>query len=371
MRKRYFNIVFVIIFSVLYIYAQRLREGIDCVPGEILVVYKKGVSESKIKAFHKAKGLSEIKTFFATHKKKDKFYHLKLKPGITVEQAIEEYKKNPDVEIVQPNYIYYPCVFPNDTSFSSLWGLHNTGQTVNGTTGTPDADIDVPEAWDISTGTSTVVVAVIDSGVAYNHPDLQSNIWTNPGEIPNNGIDDDNNGFVDDYYGWDFFSEDNDPLGLDEHGTYVAGIIGAVGNNNNGVCGVNWNVKIIALRGMGISGSRLYGTTSSLTPCISYAVSKGAKIINASWGRVGGYDLIQYNAINSAKNSGVLFVASAGNGGDDRIGDDNDIYPHYPSNYDLDNIIAVAATDQDVNLPIFFKLWFNKRRCGCTWCKHL
>jgi len=110
---------------------------------------------------------------------------------------------------------------------------------------------------------------VIDSGIAYNHPDLQSNIWTNPGEIPNNGIDDDNNGFVDDYYGWDFFSEDNDPLyiNLQGHGTHVAGIIGAVGNNNNGVCGVNWNVKIMALTGIGMDRSpRPYGTTSSLTP---------------------------------------------------------------------------------------------------------
>src|SRR5262249_24208374 len=135
-------------------------------------------------------------------------------------------------------------------SFSSEWGLNNTGQSG----GTPDADIDAPEAWDTATGTGRVTVAVIESGIDYNHPDLAANIWTNPGEIPGNGIDDDHNGYVDDVHGYDFVNNDGDPMDDNSHGTHVAGTIGAIGNNGVGVAGVDWNVRLMALKFLDATG---------------------------------------------------------------------------------------------------------------------
>src|SRR5262249_48878129 len=150
-------------------------------------------------------------------------------------------------------------------SFSSLWGLHNTGQTG----GTPDADIDAPEAWDVTTGSSSVVVAVIDTGVDYTHPDLAANIWTNAGEVPGNGVDDDHNGYVDDVHGYDFVNNDGDPMDDHFHGTHVAGTIGAVGNNGTGVAGINWNVKIMALKFLDGNGG---GYASDAIRAVNYAV---------------------------------------------------------------------------------------------------
>ena len=126
-------------------------------------------------------------------------------------------------------------MLPNDPRFGDLWGLHNTGQAG----GTADADIDASEAWDITTGSSGVVVGIIDTGIEYTHEDLAANIWTNTGEVPGNGLDDDGNGYVDDVYGIDAYNGDSDPMDDNNHGTHVAGTIGAVGNNGVGVAGVN------------------------------------------------------------------------------------------------------------------------------------
>ena len=152
---------------------------------------------------------------------------------------LERYRHSPAIEYAEPNYLHQLAASPNDTQFTSLWGLRNTGQNVNGTVGTADVDIDAPEAWDITTGSSNVIIGVIDSGIAYDHPDLAANMWKNPGEIPNDGIDNDGNGFVDDVFGYDFRSGDSEPMdpislsgGNVGHGTHVAGTIGAVGNNN-------------------------------------------------------------------------------------------------------------------------------------------
>ncbi|MCP3942795.1 MAG: S8 family serine peptidase [Desulfobacteraceae bacterium] len=223
---------------------------------------------------------------------------------------------------------------PNDSYWSSLWGLHQSN----------DADIDAPEAWDISKG-NDVVIAVIDTGVDYNHPDLVQNMWTNSGEIPGNNIDDDNNGFIDDVYGWDFANGDGNPIDGHNHGTHVAGTIAAKGNNNLGVVGVNWNARIMALKGLSDGGS---GYISNLANCLIYAVDNGAKISNNSWGG-GGYSQAMNNALNYAKNNGHLFIAAAGND----YGNNNDSSPHYPSSYSHDNIIAVAATNQSDNLASF------------------
>lgn len=271
---------------------------------------------------------------------------MKIPEGMTLEEALEILRDDPDVEYAEPNYYYRITAPPDDTFFENLWGLHNTGQSVNGTSGTPDADMDGPEAWDITTGSSDVVVAVIDSGLDYNHPDfyhpdLSTNIWTNPDEIPANNIDDDGNGYPDDWRGWDFVDDDNDPMDPLVHGTHVAGIIAAVGNNSTGVSGLNWNVKIMVLKIINAFG---FATTDLAISALNYANAKGAHVINASWGSTASSKALQ-DAIDA---SSALVVCAAGNNGSD-----NDVTPYYPASYESPHIISVAATDQKDNLASF------------------
>ena len=275
---------------------------------------------------------------------------MKLSPGMKVETALTNLKQNPNLEYAEPNYIMRVLATPDDPQFAELWGLHNTGQTG----GTSDADIDAPEAWDIHKGSHNVIIAVIDSGVAWAHPDLDdgstSNIWTNTAELNGNpNEDDDGNLYVDDVHGWDFVGEDNDPTDYHTHGTHVAGTIAAIGNNTRGITGVNWYASIMPLR---ISGPVGLTDTARAVEAIVYAADNGAKVINASWGG-GGFSQALYDAISHANDQGVLFVAAAGNGGDDVSGDDNDATPFYPASYDLPNIISVAATDHNDNLAAF------------------
>lgn len=256
--------------------------------------------------------------------------------------AVEEYNSDPRVEFAEPNYVYHICEFPNDPGFNKQWALHNTGQTG----GTEDADIDAPEAWNIETGDPNVTIAVIDSGVDYTHPDLAANIWVNSGEDLNgngivdppdfNGIDDDQNGYIDDIRGWNFCDNDNDPM--DEyngsirstgHGTHCAGIIGAVGNNGIGISGVCWNCKIMPVK--------VRYTVDGIAAAIVYAVDNGADVISMSF--AGPASLMNRNAIDYAYNKGVVLVAGAGN--DFK----NWKQISYPAAYD--NVIAVAATNHD------------------------
>lgn len=253
--------------------------------------------------------------------------------------AIESWlKANPHVSYFEPNAVLEIDAIPSDARFSQLWGLHNTGQTG----GAVDADIDAPEAWDLATGSAEIVVAVIDSGIDYTHPDLVANVWTNPGEIPGNGIDDDGNGFIDDVYGYDFVNGDGDPMDDNGHGTHVAGTIAATGNNGTGVTGVVWSSSVMALKFLDGDGN---GFTANAVRALNYATMMktlygvDVRITNNSWG--GGISSqAMYDAILASRDAGMLFVAAAGNGGVD-----TDVEPHYPSGYDLDNVIAVAATD--------------------------
>lgn len=256
---------------------------------------------------------------------------VEIPDGMTVDEALASYRRQPEVAFVQPNYISHITSTPDDPSFTDLWGLNNTGQDE----GTVDADIDAPEAWDITTGSVDIVVAVIDTGVAYDHPDLVANMWHNPGETPGNGIDDDHNGYVDDIYGYDFVNEDADPMDDHGHGTHVSGTIGATGNNAVGVVGVNWNVRIMALK----AGSR-EGMLQSVDEieAVNYAHAMGADVVNCSWGGQG-YDTSLRSAISSAS---VTFACAAGNDGTN-----NDYMPFYPAAFSLSNIIAIAATDRD------------------------
>ncbi|MBC7362390.1 MAG: S8 family serine peptidase [Candidatus Aminicenantes bacterium] len=272
--------------------------------------------------------------------------HLRLPSSIPTEKAIEILKNNPNVEYAEPNYVYKIMeTIPNDPYFPLQWALRNTGQTG----GKPGADIKATFAWDIFTGSQDVVVAVIDTGIDYNHVDLFQNIWINTDEIPNNGIDDDNNGFTDDYKGWNFVSNNNDPMDDNYpyyHGTHVAGIVGAKGNNVTGVSGVNWNVKIMPLKAADSIGQF---TTKSITNAIDYAWMNGCRISNNSYGGPS-YDYAIYSAIYRAYLARHIFVAAAGNYQPPIQWYDNDKMPVYPSCYNLDNIISVLATDYNDNI---------------------
>ena len=197
---------------------------------------------------------------------------------IGVQRALELLQGT--VLYAEPDFVVRAVNTPNDPFFNLEWGMHNTGQTVNGDPGSAGADINAPEAWNTFTGDASFKIAIIDTGTQYTHPDLAANIWSNPGEIAGNGVDDDANGYVDDIRGWDFFSIDNNPDDPSGHGTHTAGTVGAVGNNGVGVAGVNWSCKLVPLRFLGPSG----GYTSDAILAVNYCTTKSIKVSNNSWG---------------------------------------------------------------------------------------
>ncbi len=316
-----------------YTYIDRLLMS-QHVDREIIVKFKGGITDNDTLITHSQTGAAIKKKFQGRHE----LQLISLPGHMSVREGLEVYLQNPHIEYAEPNYIVYATIMPNDAYFNNLWGLHNTGQTG----GTIDADIDAPEAWNITTGSNNVVIAVVDTGVDYNHPDLSSNIWTNMGETScSDGIDNDGNGYIDDCHGWDFVGNDNDPMDYDGHGTHVAGTIAAVGNNSLGTAGVMWKAQIMPVRFLGVSGS---GTTADAISAILYANAKGAHIINNSWGG-GGYSQALKDAVDA---SNAVVVCAAGN-----AGTNNDSTPFYPASYTSSNIIAVAATDHNDNLATF------------------
>ena len=303
-------------------------------PDSVLVKFKPSANASQ-KA--RARGLvnAASKRGYGIVKNLEK---LKLKPNQSVSRAVKRLSRLPFVEYAEPDYLVQAAT--NDQYYGLVYAIENTGQSINGTTGVADADMDVVEAWSIQTGDPNLIIAVIDEGVQWDHPDLVNNMWRNPGEVAGNGIDDDGNGFVDDVYGYDFYSNDGDPMDEGGHGTHVAGTICADTNNSIGIAGVVHQCKIMALRFLGPQG----GSTSDGIASLDYAVQMGATISNNSWGG-GGFSQALYDSIAAARDADHIFLAAAGNGGSDGIGDNNDSGPHYPSNYNLPNVISVAATD--------------------------
>jgi len=300
------------------------------VPGELIIKFGPQITDIESSQLLQEVGLQSIKTVDALN--------IKICQNLTektIDQVIIECNASSEIEYAEPNYKVYALEKPNDPDYTRLWGLNNTGQTG----GANDADIDAEEAWDVQKGSRQIIVGVIDTGIDYNHEDLQLNMWRNLAEVPNNNVDDDNNGYVDDYFGWDFYNQDKDPNDDNEHGTHVSGTIGAIGNNAIGVVGVNWKVSLMALKFLNQQGS---GSTSDAIEAIVYASDMGANILNNSWGG-GGESQALKDAIIYAKNKGVLFIAAAGNDSKN-----TDLDPNYPSNYNVENVISVAAsTDND------------------------
>lgn len=283
----------------------------------------------------------------------DNIYLLLVPEKSNINVVIKDFLSLPDVEYAESNYVrkpislaasnnqeknsdvqkVYPYLnqmdIPNDPDFEKQWSLDNTGQTG----GSPDADIDAPEAWEIETGNPEIVIAIVDSGIDYTHPDLAGNIWINNDEIPDNDIDDDNNGFVDDYYGYDFTGRgDPDPKDTLGHGTHCAGVAGAVTNNNLGIAGVCWNCKLMSVRVFQNTSAAWSWTANG----IRYAADNGAHVISMSFGWYDPADVLK-DAIDYAYDKGTILVAAAGNEGV--------MSQLYPAAYE--NVIAVAATDHN------------------------
>ncbi len=277
------------------------------------------------------------------------FHVISLKPGQTVDQVLAQFKADPNVEIAEPDYIARIQAVPNDTFYSNLWGLKNSGQSVNGTTGTSGADINAETAWNHITDCRSTVVAVLDTGINHTHLDLASNIWTNTGEVAGDGVDNDGNGYIDDVRGWDFIGTPGDATpypaaGHESHGHHVAGTIGAVGNNSRGTTGVCWQVRIMALRVCDQSGQCL---SSDISEGINYAVNNGAKILNMSLGGTSLGSAVS-TAIANARSADVVVIAAAGNSGTN-----NDTASLEPCTMSYDNIVCVAALDQNFSLAGF------------------
>jgi len=265
---------------------------------------------------------------------------------------IQQLKQSGLFDYVEPDHQRKWSLVPTDTSFQdgTLWGLRNNGQAG----GVAGADIGVTNAWDITVGATNVIVCVLDSGVRYTHQDLASQMWRNPGEIPGNGLDDDNDGYVDNVFGINAVSGTGDPFDDFGHGTHVAGTIGAAPNNGFGHVGVAWNSRLMAVK----CGDAFGPYTSAIIEGIDFAIARGVKVINASFG---GYSFNQaeFDAFLRARNAGILVVAAAGNDGINI-----DLFPSYPATFPLDNIICVAALDRRDGIASFSNFGRNSVHLG-------
>ncbi|HEX8319058.1 S8 family peptidase [Longimicrobium sp.] len=328
----------------------------EFVPGEVIVKFRAGASsEARGAALQRMNAtVRERIVTNAMRRNGDAEGLTVVHSGLGTTAAIDRLRGNPNVEYAEPNWIYRHNATSNDTYFTngSLWGMYGDASSPANQYGSQAA-----EAWAANhTGSRTVYVGIIDEGIQFSHPDLDANIWLNPFD-PADGVDNDGNGYVDDQRGWDFANGDNGIYdggtrgSLDKHGTHVAGTIGGEGGNGVGVAGVNWNVTMISGKFLGRSG----GTTTNAIKAVDYFTDlkkrHGLNIVatNNSWGG-GGFSQALLDAINRGGSAGILFIAAAGNGGSDGVGDNNDAVASYPSNYlctangSYDCVIAVAST---------------------------
>src|SRR6266487_3133313 len=301
------------------------------VPGEVLVKFKPSAI-----AQVRAASISTMGHTFLAQLEQPDWTHVKLATDQSVMEALVAYRSDPNVDSVQPNYIYRAAAAPNDTQYGQLWAFKNTGQnittgTFSPTSGIAGDDMNIEPAWSHITDCSSVVVAVVDSGVNYTQEDLAPNMWNGCPSFPN--------------HGHDYVDNDNDPMDLNGHGTHLAGIIGAAGNNAQGTTGVCWTASIMAVR---VLDSKASGTTVGIIQGVNFAVIHGAKVINMSISGLGIFDQAFSDAITSAQTNDVVVVVAAGN-----ETTDNDVSATYPCNFAHPNLVCVAALDQNYALASF------------------
>ncbi len=336
------------------------------VEGEVLIQYRGGTSAAAKQQARGRVSAEAVEIISSAADRSDGRGDLELArvpAGLSVAAAVRGLEADAAVEFAEPNFVYEHQIVSNDPYFTngSLWGMYGPTTSPANQFGSRAA-----AAWAGGhTGSSTVYVGVIDEGIQYSHPDLDANVWTNPYD-PVNGVDDDGNGYIDDVHGWDFDRNDNSIYdggsrgNLDDHGTHVSGTIGGEGGNGIGVAGVNWSVTLISGKFLGRRG----GTTANAVKAVNYFTDlkqrHGLDIValSNSWGG-GGFSQSLLNAIVGAANVDILFVAAAGNGGSDQVGDNNDVVASYPSNYNTasaagyDSVIAVAAINSSGGLASF------------------
>ncbi|OYW71619.1 MAG: hypothetical protein B7Z37_27275 [Verrucomicrobia bacterium 12-59-8] len=317
----------------------------DYVEGEVIVTFKATATLTRATAALKKRSLAFTRHFAWLSGKRKRQTGLVRQANRTTAELIAELKNDPDVQMVEPNYLRYVSTTPNDTRFAEMWGLQNTGQSVKGTTGTTGADVKflAARAMARTINPAQVVVAVVDTGVDFVHPDLAANMWVNTSEIAGNGIDDDGNGYIDDVNGYDFVGGSGAPVDSGYHGTHVSGTIAAVGDNALGTIGVNERAQIMACK---VSSDGNSISTSAEIEALQYLAlmkSRGVNIVavNASYGGSSSSSS-ESAAIQALADAGILFCAAAGNDSAN-----NDTTADYPGNYRLANMIVVAATDQN------------------------
>jgi subtilisin family serine protease len=303
------------------------------VSGEILIKFNPSTSNNQRDGILASRGASRIRRFTALD-----IDQVRIPPGLNVASVVGAIRSAPEVLYAEPNYLRFAVASaPSNDPFwlnDTLWGMQR---------------VQAQQAWGVSTGNPSVVIANIDTGINYNHQDLAGNVWRNPLEIPANNIDDDGNGYIDDVYGIDTYNHDSDPMDDRGHGTHTSGTLAAVGNNEIGVVGINWNAKVLSCKFLNASGS---GTDSGAIECLNYIVAlknrgENIRVTNNSWGSNYGSALLQ-SAIEAAGNAGIINVCAAGN-----LGSNNDSSPFYPAGFPSSTILAVAASDQSDNPASF------------------
>lgn len=330
----------------------------DHVPGEVVVKFRDAASSRAgyvkvLSTIHSRLGAESIQTVRPLETDSSVAVLKMQDDGLTA-SALKVLEGEPAVVFSEPNYIYHTMVtadsaqgVPNDANFAKQWNMHNGGQKDSaGKTGVPGIDLNILPLWQQGiTGKKDVVVAIIDTGIQWDHPDLKNNIYTNPGEVANNRKDDDDNGFIDDIHGWNFQKNSSNSNDDNGHGTHCAGVIGAAGNNKIGVSGVNWKVSLMPVKFLSANGS---GTMTDAVNAINYARMMKVNVMSNSWGG-GGFSQTVYDAVKATSDAGILFVAAAGNDGKDNDGKS----PSYPASFDLPNIVSVAAIDNNEKIAKF------------------
>lgn len=325
-----------LVFLVLPVFAQRVTEfhqGHEVAASQVLVKFKTQDMPTRLNV----QWLEDVDRADAINGDGIVRMHSRSKNTATL---ISDLTRNSEVVYAEPDYIVHAIAIPNDPNYGQLWGLKNTGQAILGVTGQTGADIGAQSAWNVTTGTQAVVIGVVDSGIDYTHPDLAANVWRNPTGVGGCPVG---------THGYNTITNTCDPMDDFFHGTHVSGTIGAVGNNNVGVVGVNWTTSIMSLKFLDSTGT---GTTSGAIAAIEFAIQAkiagvNVRVLSNSWGG-SGFSQSLSNEISKANTNDILFVVAAGN-----ASADNDVTPDYPANYNLPNIIAVAATDNLDNLASF------------------